>query len=307
MCIKHIYNIGLVAINLFLIINSHALTFEITSDNDMVGEIKYVTVKDKETLFDIAVANDLGMFALMEANPGIKPNKVKPGTKILLPCAFILPPGPREGIVLNLAELRIYYYHPNSNLVSTYPVGIGRIGWKTPVGITKIVKKRERPSWIPPDSIREHYEQQGKILPDVIPPGPNNPLGNYAITLAWPGYLIHGTNQQNSVGLRSSSGCIRMYAEDIKDLFNKVTVETTVTFIHNPFKIGKAGNKLFLEAHRPLPEPYYGSYKGDEEIIKKDIKNIYKTQPSMVNWNETKVEMKRTFGYPVLIGIFEAN
>lgn len=305
MNIKHIYNIGLWVINLSLIQTSYALTFEIKPNSDIVGEVKYVIVKEKETLFDIAVANDMGMFELMEANPGIKPNKLQPGTKIIVPCAFILPYGTREGIVLNLAELRIYFYHPNSNLVSTYPVGIGRTGWKTPIGATKITKKREHPSWTPPDSIREHYEDQGKILPDVVPPGPNNPLGNYAMNLAWSGYLIHGTNQQNSVGLRSSSGCIRMYAEDIKSLFNQVTIGTSVSFVHDPFKIGRIDNNLFLEAHRPLPEPYYGSYKDDEKIIKKDIKNIYKTQPTRINWDNTKKEIKQTFGYPIQIGIFE--
>lgn len=137
---KHIYSISILVISLALSHTGYALTFEINPNSDIVGEVKYVTTKEKETLFNIAVVNDMGMFELLEANPGIKPNKLQPGTQIIVPCAFVLPPGPREGIVLNLAELCIYFYHPNSNLVSTYPVGIGRTGWKTPMGTTKIVK-----------------------------------------------------------------------------------------------------------------------------------------------------------------------
>src|SRR5690606_9951022 len=135
------------------------------------------------------------------------------------PSAFILPPGPREGIVLNLAELRLYYYHPGGKKVSTFPVGIGRSGWLTPVGETVIARKKEGPTWIPPKSIREYMKKKGVHLPEKVYPGPENPLGDFALYLGWQNYLMHGTNQPNTVGIRSSSGCIRMYPEDIKRLF----------------------------------------------------------------------------------------
>lgn len=302
----HVLNMQLLVMGLLVGSPVIAATYEINSDSDVIGEVKYITVQEKQTLFDIALANDMGTQEILEANPGIKENKkLQPGTKLMLPCAYVLPQAPREGIVLNLAERRIYFYHPNSNLVSTFPVGIGRMGWRSPKGTTTVVKKRERPTWTPPESIRAHYENQGKILPDIIPPGPNNPLGNYAMNLGWHGYLIHGTNQPTSVGLRSSSGCIRMYADDIKELFHLSTEGTTVNFVHNPYKIGKVGNKIFLEAHKPLSEIYYHNNENNEEIIMKCIKDACQTTTAAVNWENATNEMKQSAGYPVMIGTMQ--
>jgi L,D-transpeptidase ErfK/SrfK len=302
---KKLFVVCLLVASIIIPSYTTALTFKIQPNSDIIGIVQYTTVKNNATLFDVALTYDIGMFELLEANPKINPNKVKNGTQLIIPSAFVLPPGPREGVVLNLAELRIYFYHPNSNLVSTYPVGIGRIGWRTPVGIAKIIKKRENPFWRPPNSIRASAARRGKILPDVMPPGPDNPLGDYALSLSWANYLIHGTNKQNTVGLRSSSGCIRMYDKDIKELFYLVEKGTIVNFIHVPFKIGRTYNNLFLEAHQPLPEAYYVDDEDDEITVKKEIKEITKNRRTIINWANTNKEIKQTFGYPIFIGTLE--
>ena len=280
-----------------------ALTFIIKDDSDIVGNIRYTYSKEGETLYDIARFFDLGTFEIMEANPQIDPKQIPAGTKVLLPTAFILPQEAKEGIVLNLAELRVYYFHQDQNLVSTHPIGVGRLGWRTPVGTTTIVRKREKPTWRPPASIRASAARKGKILPESVPPGPNNPLGDYAMNLGWPRYLMHGTNQPESVGLRSSSGCIRMYPEDIEHLFKIVPKGTTVKVIYEPFKIGKSDNKLYLEAHEPFPEPYYGE-EDEEQMLEQVIHDITKTLRSKIDWQNAKKEIKHTFGYPIPIGVF---
>ena len=289
-----------IVLNSLICTIASATTYEIPANSNIIGEKKIVTTNRNSSMFDIATQFDMGMLELLEANPGLKQNKTVPaGTKVVIPSEFILPSAPREGIVLNLAELRIYFYHPNSNLVSTFPVGIGRLGWKTPVTSTKIVKKRPHPSWCPPASIRAASARKGKILPSYMPPGPHNPLGKFAMNLALNGYLIHGTNQPTSVGLRSSSGCIRMYAPDIEELFNLSKEGTSVRFVHEPFKVGSKNNQVYLEAHRPLQEPYYAAHTNSNEKVKSDIQS---KSSSSVNWQQVSREMQASAGYPVLVG-----
>lgn len=280
----------------------NALTFSIHNNKEVIGSIDYVHSKSNDTLYDIAREFDLGTDELIAANPKINPNqKLVHGTNIILPAAFILPPGPRQGIVLNLSELRIYYFHPNSNLISTFPIGIGRSGWRTPVGETKIVRKRKDPTWIPPDSIRRSHARKGKILPPSIGPGPDNPLGAYAMNLAWPRYVIHGTNQPDSVGKRSSSGCIRLYPEDIKALFNITEPGTTVRVIHEPVKVGVSNQKIYIEVHQPLPESYYGT-KDKEKILKQVLQDRTDIKKTYLDWRKIRQELKHSSGYPVAIG-----
>lgn len=296
-----------IASMLCLIINTAtALTFAIPQDTDVIGSIDHIASKRGDTLYEIAREFDLGLLEVTSANPQINPNKrLAPGTNIVIPAAFILPPGPREGIVLNLPELRIYYYHPNDNLVTTHPVGIGRAGWLTPLGTTEIIAKRENPTWTPPSSIRHYYEKKGEILPPFIGPGPNNPLGGYAMNLGWPRYIIHGTNKPESVGLRSSSGCIRMYPEDIESLFHLAAKGTLVHVIHEPLKIGISASTVYVEAHKPLKEEYYrGQIKRNvedkiSELIHGSGENINLRR---LDWNSINRSVKQRSGYPVAIG-----
>jgi len=223
--------------------------------NDTIGEIHTTTARYEDTLSDIARASDLGYLEIADANPGVDPWLPREGLEILLPTQFILPGGPREGIVINLPELRIYYYPKGENRVITHPLGIGREGWSTPTGLTRVTGKRADPSWIPPKSIHLEREQEGGApLPAVVPPGPDNPLGTHAIYLAMSGYLLHGTNKPYGVGMRVSHGCIRLYPEDIKSLFPRVPVGTPVRIINEPYKIGWLRDRMYVEAHRPLSE-----------------------------------------------------
>ena len=213
-----------------------------TASGDVVGKIQYYTVQPEDTLYAVARRFDIGIVDIMAANPGVDLWVPDPGTVLTLPTMYVLPPVKHEGIVINLSELRLFYF-PDPHTVVTFPIGIGRDGWETPVGTTTIVEKRKNPIWTPPDSIRADNPD----LPNFIPAGPDNPLGDYAMNLGWSGYLLHGTNRPYGIGRRSSHGCIRLYPEDIEKLFNAVKEGTVVTVIDSPYKLGWRKNTLFLE------------------------------------------------------------
>lgn len=274
----------------------HALTFPIRPGSDIVGEVQTATVQAGETMHDIARRFDLGIYELIEANPNVSPWKPPKNSVMVIPSKFILPPGPRRGIVLNLAEMRLYYYQPYLGTVSTYPIGIGRKGWLTPLAKTTITQKTKNPSWYPPKSIREHFKSMDRELPTVVHPGPNNPLGKFAMRLELTGYLIHGTNRPEGVGVRSSSGCIRMYPEDIKALFYNVKLGEEVRIIHNPLKIGMKNNKVYMEAHEPLAEPYYGGTDSDEHMLR--LKQAYRHMTRDIDWDYAETIMHTTNGFP---------
>jgi L,D-transpeptidase ErfK/SrfK len=211
-----------------------ALTFEIPSSGNVVGEYQKVRAGSADTLTELAEKYDIGVYEMVQANPRLNAKTLKSSTTVIIPAQFTLPSGPRHGIVLNLADMRVFYYHPDGRTVSTYPVGIGRQGWSTPTGNTHVVSKTKNPAWHPPASIRREAARKGKILPLVVPAGPHNPLGQYAMHLGFSGILMHGTNQPSSIGLRSSHGCIRMYSADIQELFSFVSIGTSVRIVYEP-------------------------------------------------------------------------
>ena len=221
----------------------------------LVGTISYATVQEGETLLDIARAHEVGYRAIRLANPTLDPWIPKPGSRVLLPTSYILPDAPRKGVVLNLAEMRLYYYPPSAEgppeRVITYPVSIGRRSWQTPEGMTEVISKEEKPTWIPPESIRKEAEEEGEPLPPRVPPGPDNPLGDYALRLGIPGYLIHGTNKPFGIGMRVSHGCVRLYPENIAELYRKVDPSTPVRIVDQAYKAALIGDQVFLEAHIP--------------------------------------------------------
>lgn len=219
---------------------------------DIIGQVQTLTAKYEDTFADIATANDLGYLEMVAANPGVDPWLPGAGTEIVLPTRFILPPGPREGIVINLAEYRMYYYPKGQNVVRTYPLGIGREGWGSPIAVTKVVAKTPNPTWTPPASIKAEHAADGDPLPNVVPAGPDNPLGPFKFTLALPGYLIHGSNKQFGIGMRTSHGCFRMYNDNVLELATMVPVGTSVRILNEPYKFGVSGGKVYLEAHTPL-------------------------------------------------------
>lgn len=225
---------------------------------DVVGEVGSAIVAEGETLLDIARVHDLGYNEITAANPGVDPWLPPPGSTVVLPTRFVLPAAPRRGIIVNLAEMRLYYYpeqagHPPE--VLTFPIGIGQEGWGTPLGVTEVIGKIKDPSWTVPASIREEHERMGDPLPGIVPPGPDNPLGAYALRLGMSSYLIHGTNKPYGIGRRASHGCVRLYPEDIEMLFQRVTVSTPVWIIDQPYKLGRNGTGLVLEAHAPVADP----------------------------------------------------
>lgn len=211
-----------------------SLTYEIPAKGNVVGKYKEVESESGETLLDIAMRYDIGMYEIYKANPRL-PRKgyLHTGTNVIIPARFVLPSGSRQGIVLNLAHMRVYYYHDGQ--VSTYPVGVGRSGWSTPTGSTRITSKVRGPTWTPTPSIRREAARKGRTLRASYPPGPKNPLGPYAMHLGFKGILMHGTIAPRSIGLRSSHGCIRLFNRDITELFSMVPVGTSVRVVYEPF------------------------------------------------------------------------
>ncbi|MDX1500395.1 MAG: L,D-transpeptidase family protein [Woeseiaceae bacterium] len=235
----------------------HAEIYELPPPGfDVVGAIATVTARHEDTLIDIARRHGLGYEDIVRANPDVDVWVPGAGTEVVLPTRFVLPPGPRKGIVLNLAEYRLYYFPPpkagERAVVMTYPISIGRMDWETPLGLARVISKVVDPAWYPPQSVKDEHAAEGRPLPNVVPPGPDNPLGRHAMRLNIPGYLIHGTNRPAGVGMRVTHGCIRMFPEDIEYLFGHIGIDTPVRIINAPIKIGWNGDELVLEAHPVL-------------------------------------------------------
>lgn len=233
---------SLFALVALLLFQPEAFATTYPINGDIIGEITNYTVKDGDNFYSIARTFDLGIVEMLAANKNIDPWIPEIGSILSLPTSHILPKNRTKGIVINLSELRLFYFVDNKT-VMTFPIGIGREGWQTPLGTTKVTLKRRNPTWTPPASIRAVKPD----LPASIPPGEDNPMGAYAMNLGLPGIAIHGTNKPHGIGLRSSHGCIRMYTDDIEALFKAVPTNTPVTIIDTSYKIGWAGNIMFLE------------------------------------------------------------
>ncbi len=235
-----------------------AATYPLHGDDTVVGELRYVTAKHEDTFLDIGRRNGVGYEEIVAANPGVDPWLPGEGQQVLIPSRYVLPNAPREGVVVSLAEHRLYYFPPakgdETPVVVTYPISVGKMDWKTPLGLTRITEKRVRPTWYPPESVRKEHAAEGRPLPRAVPPGPDNPLGNYAMRLGIPGgaYLIHGTNRPAGVGMQVTHGCIRMFPEDIEQFFPMVSTNTPVRIVHQPYKMGWQGDELYMEVHAPL-------------------------------------------------------
>lgn len=270
---------------------------------DMIGQTKLITAEPGDSLKKIARQYDMGLDELKFANARIQFAKLKAGDQVLIPSQYILPDAPREGIVINLAEKRLYFYHPTEQKVSTFPVTIGRRGWLTPRLTTKIVEKRENPVWYVPKSIRNYTLQtKGKLLPTAVGPGPNNPLGEYALRLGLRTVLIHGTNNPDNIGVRLSSGCIRMYPEDIKTLFSLVSVGTPVQIVDQPYKVAFEDNRLYIESQMALHELWRPQSKLSREF-KTTIKNAIGMHDN-IRWYRIKDTAELRNGYPTSVEPF---
>ncbi len=271
------------------------VAYWLPNGNDSVfGQAFYVKSRYEDTLLDVGRRNGLGHDEMKFANPEVDMWIPGEGTDVLVPTQYVLPNAPRRGLVLNLAEKRLYYF-PLPGKVVTYAISIGREGWNTPLGNFSIVSKVKDPTWTPPASIRAEHAAQGDILPAVVPAGPDNPLGQYAMRLSARGYLIHGTNKPWGLGMRVSHGCIRMYPEDIEQLFSKISVGTPVKIVHQPFKVGWRDNDLYLEVH--------AKNQAEAGSLMKPISALITTARGVsVDWTEVRRALKENTGLPHLVG-----
>jgi L,D-transpeptidase ErfK/SrfK len=235
-------------------LTGHAATWPMPSpDDEVIGEISYEHARRSDTLMDIARWLSMGYREIRRANPDVDLWVPGEGTRVLIPSKFVLPDGPREGIVINRAEKRLYYFRPDPETgepaVTTYPIGIGKAGRETPVGHARVTQRLENPAWYPTEGVRADYRSRGLDLPPMVPPGPDNPLGRFALILDMPGYLIHGTHRPDGVGMRVSQGCVRLYPEHIEELVFDVPIGTPVAMIDQPVKAGYLDGRLYLEIH----------------------------------------------------------
>ncbi|WP_315900041.1 L,D-transpeptidase family protein [Ferrimonas balearica] len=220
-------------------------------------------VTQGQSLDHIAQEYNMGLLALMAANPGVDPFLPAQGSAVMLPSQMLLPDVARRGVVINLAELRLYFFDNARGRVHVFPIGIGRVGRETPLVETRISQKIKDPTWTPTANTRKEYlEERGIELPRVVPAGPDNPMGHRALRLSYGNgeYLIHGTNQEFGIGMRVSAGCIRLRPDDIEQLFELVRVGEPVRIINEPVKIAQEASGLYVEVHEPLSH--------DEELDK---------------------------------------
>ena len=281
-------------------------SFQLQDDTDVIGRLRYTTVQGEETLLDIARAYDLGYDEMLAANPGIDPWTPPSGQRVILPSAHVLPDAPREGIVINLAARRLFYY-PRAGKgaprrVITHPIGIGREGWATPLGRTRVASKQAAPAWTVPESIRREHAAKGDPLPAVMPAGPDNPLGSHALRLGWSSILIHGTSKPAGIGMRVSHGCMQLYPEDIAPLFNAVPVGTPVTVVDQGFLAGLGTDGLLLEAHEPV-KPTTGKRReaAVTQAIEAAIARHRLQDTVLVDLDLAQAQAGRKLGYPLPI------
>lgn len=274
---------------------------------DLVGAEQMVLARHEDTLVDIARRHDLGFEEIVIANAGVDTWLPGAGTPVVLPQRFILPPGSREGIVINVAEMRLYYFpkvkKDEMATVETYPISIGRSDWSTPLVTTRVVRKAKDPVWYPPASLKAERRQQGDPpLEDVYKAGPDNPLGQYALYLGVPSYLIHGTNRAFGIGMQVTHGCMRLYPEDIERLFERVPVGTSVRIINKPYKVGWHEGVLYVEVHPWLEGTPVGLVRNKAllpELVEQSL-GIYLDYP--VDWQAVELAQIETHGMPVVVG-----
>lgn len=273
--------------------------FPVARGEDVIGRMAIIRLEKGDTLPDIARHFSLGINAISAANPGVDVWVPEAGERVILPLSFILPDTPRKGIVVNLATMRLFQYKGDgtSLSVTTYPVGIGTEERPTPTGRMHVARKAARPTWHVPSSIAEDHRKKGDILPKAVPPGPENPLGEYALYLSKSGYLIHGTNKPASIGLTATNGCLRLYPENVKSLFDDTPVKTPVVIVNQPYLIGQRNGVLYLEAHSPLEE----SGTLELEKLYKKLRTIEKKARRALDWKKVKEVQAEARGIPVPI------
>jgi L,D-transpeptidase ErfK/SrfK len=285
--------------------------FEVAPDEDVIGVVQIVKSSKEDTLTDIARRFNVGYEEILRANPKVDPWLPGADRPIVVPTQFVIPNAPRTGVVINIAAMRLFYFPPHKSgepqVVITHPIGIGKVGWATPEGVTKIVRRQADPTWRVPVSVIKEHRENGEELEKVIGPGPDNPLGKFAFYLQWPSYLIHGTNKPAGVGLRSSHGCIRLYPEDIAQLFSSVPVGTQVRVVNQPFVFGWHDGQLYMQAFDVLEDDTRGWKKAPKKLLSQslaaNLQKQLKAHNEQVNWDEVTVLSHDPRGVPVPISL----
>lgn len=299
---------GLLVLTAAVTLPVSAETFSLNDNNDLIGGFSVARAEHADTLLDIARNNSLGYAEIKLANENVDTWLPGQGQEVVLPKRYILPDAPREGLVLNIPEMRLYFYpqadKDGSRRVKTYPLGVGREGWSTPYATTRVTAKVKDPAWYPPKSIQEEHAANGDPLPNVVPPGPDNPLGQYAMRLGLESYLIHGTNKPWGVGMRVSHGCIRLYPEHIAELFPQVEVGTAVRIINQPYKIGLKGGVVYLEAHPHMQEDGEKFKNVFSQVVDKVMaRTDASTGNYDIDWELARQVLNEANGVPVAIGM----
>ncbi len=291
---------------------AQATTYTLSSPTDaVVGQDKSVVTVYEDTLYDLARKFSLGSEELIRVNPGVDPWLPGAGKTLVVPDRHILPPGPREGIVVNLPEHRLYYYPKPKRggpiQVITYPVSIGKMDWRTPLGLTHVTQKQKNPIWYPPESVRKEHAEAGDPLPPVVPSGPDNPLGLFAMRLAAGNgtYLIHGTNNPIAVGLAVTHGCIRMYPDDVEALFPLIAVGTPVRLINQPIKVAWVDGELLLEAHPPV-DAQGQSFEPNVDQFAEMLRAAVGEATVAINWDYAREVLQKADGVLSTVAL-EAN
>jgi L,D-transpeptidase ErfK/SrfK len=300
---------SLLALSFFATV-SQATVYEIPADgSSVVGADTHIKTVYQDTLLDIARRNSLGYYEIIRANPGVDMWLPGEGTDVMLPGRRILPPGPREGIVVNLPEHRLYYYpKPKKGekpVVITYPVSIGKMDWKTPIGETHVIQKEKHPTWYPPESVRKEHLANNDPIPAVVKAGPDNPLGDYAMRLAAGNgtYLIHGTNNPMAVGMAITHGCVRMYPEDVAALFPLIPVGTKVWLINEPVKVAFVDGQLLMEAHPPVNDEGQNTDEVNTEPLSGKLDQLLGNTTVAINWDVAKEALQAANGIPEVVGL----
>ena len=293
---------------------THRFEYDPATD-DVVGLVQMTTIGADDTLPDVARRFNLGYEEIVRANPGVDPWLPGEGREITLPTQFVLPNAPREGLVINVPAMRLFYYPKRKEgepaVVYTYPIGIGKVGWATPEGTTKVLARTQDPTWRVPISIRKEHLENGDPLPAVVPPGPDNPLGRHSFTLGWPSYLVHGTNKPYGVGMRSSHGCIRLYPEDIEMLFDAVPIGTQLRVVNQPYLIGRAGDDIVMKAYGALEDDKRAWDKARRKLLEKSLtegaKKAVKEGELTIDWDRVEALATEARGVPVSVIVADAS
>jgi L,D-transpeptidase ErfK/SrfK len=285
---------------------AHANQYVLPAGEDVVGEVRRVLARREDTLSDLARRYGAGYEEIVLANPKVDPWLPGDATTVVIPNRFVLPRAPRDGLVLNVAELRLYHFlraRPGeARQVVTYPVSVGRVDWRTPLGTTRVVRKVTDPAWNPPESIKREHAREGDILPDQVPPGPDNPLGQHALFLGVSGYLLHGTNKPFGIGMRVTHGCVRLYPEDIETLYHQVPIGTPVHLVDQPYKAGWSDGALYFEAHPPFGDEPEGEVGHLTEMVQVVMDALRDDPDYPVDWKRAEAEVLNPSGMPVAIG-----